>query len=138
MRAPFKDVLERLRNVKLPICSIDIPSGWDVEKGNPDGLQPEVLISLTAPKLCAQFFKGKYHYLGGRFVPQALEEKYELNLPEYPGTDPIVLLQKNTITITTPSTAAVSPTTPTAMGFPTLTTSTADASTNNEPTSTNK
>ena len=96
VRAPFGDILEKLKNIKLPICSIDIPSGWDVERGNPDGLQPEVLISLTAPKLCAKFFKGKHHYLGGRFVPQALEEKYDLNLPEYPGTDPILLLPSST------------------------------------------
>lgn len=92
IRPPFKDILERLKNVKLPICSIDIPSGWNIETGNPEGLQPEILISLTAPKLCARYFNGKHHYLGGRFVPQSLEEKYELNLPEYPGSDPIVLL----------------------------------------------
>lgn len=93
MRPPFGDILDKLKQAKTPIASIDVPSGWDVEKGNPDGLQPEFLISLTAPKLCAKYFKGKYHYLGGRFVPDALEEKYELNLPEYQGTDPYVLLK---------------------------------------------
>lgn len=85
--------MDKLKHVKIPICSIDIPSGWDIEKGNPDGLQPELLISLTAPKQCAKQFKGKYHYLAGRFVPQSLEEKYELNLPEYQGTDPFVVLK---------------------------------------------
>lgn len=93
IRPPFKDIIERLKNVKLPICSIDVPSGWDIEHGCADGLQPETLISLTAPKLCARHFKGKHHYLAGRFVPQSLEEKYELNLPEYPGSDPIVLIK---------------------------------------------
>lgn len=68
--------------------------GWDVEKGNPEGLQPDFLISLTAPKLCAKHFKGRYHYLGGRFVPGSLLEKYQLSLPEYPGTEPCVLLQE--------------------------------------------
>jgi hypothetical protein len=48
---------------------------------------------LTAPKLCAKHFKGKYHYLGGRFVPQPLEEKYELSLPQYPGCEPIILIK---------------------------------------------
>lgn len=74
---------------------MDIPSGWDVEKGEPEegGIKPEMLISLTAPKLCAKSFSGKYHFLGGRFVPPDLENKYELSLPKYPGTDCVVLLQ---------------------------------------------
>ena len=50
------------------------------------------LISLRAPKLCARFFKGDFHWLGGRFVPESLARKYSLNLPEYPGTDCIVKL----------------------------------------------
>ena len=33
------------------------------------GLSPDMLVSLTAPKLCARFFEGRYHYNGGRFVP---------------------------------------------------------------------
>lgn len=61
--------------------------GWDVEKGAIDGLQPDFLISLTAPKLCAKLFKGQHHYIGGRFVPRILQEKYKLDLPEYPGTE---------------------------------------------------
>ncbi|XP_016133421.1 NAD(P)H-hydrate epimerase [Sinocyclocheilus grahami] len=61
--------------------------GWDVENGCPDGIQPDMLISLTAPKKAANHFKGRYHFLGGRFVPPALEQKYQLNLPQYPGTD---------------------------------------------------
>jgi len=71
----------------IVIYSIDIPSGWDVEQGKLTDcdLEPTLLISLTAPKLCAKHFKGKYHYLGGRFVPPALQQKYELNLPDYPG-----------------------------------------------------
>ena len=69
-----------------------VSPGWDVELGCEDGLQPELLISLTAPKKCASLFRGKHHILGGRFVPQSLEEKYNLCLPAYPGTDPIVEL----------------------------------------------
>ena len=68
--------------------------GWSVENGNPDGISPEVLISLTAPKLCASKFRGEHHYLGGRFVPKALEEKYHLDLPFFPGTECVVLLPK--------------------------------------------
>ncbi|KAK7462478.1 hypothetical protein VKT23_008079 [Stygiomarasmius scandens] len=95
IRAPFDAVLPLLTESKLPIVSVDIPSGWDVEKGNAEGvgLQPDVLISLTAPKEGARQFTGR-HFLGGRFVPKMLEEKFALNLPEYPGSDQIVELSQ--------------------------------------------
>ncbi|XP_060567015.1 NAD(P)H-hydrate epimerase-like [Ruditapes philippinarum] len=64
--------------------------GWDIEAGDENGLKPDMLISLTAPKMCAKLFKGKHHFLGGRFVPKTLEQKYELNLPVYAGSDCIV------------------------------------------------
>lgn len=67
-------------------------AGWDVEKGKADGLQPDMLISLTAPKKAAMHFTGRYHFLGGRFVPPALQEKYTLNLPAYPSTDCVLQL----------------------------------------------
>ncbi|XP_006456548.1 hypothetical protein AGABI2DRAFT_181137 [Agaricus bisporus var. bisporus H97] len=93
IRAPFDDVLPLLTQSKLPIVSVDIPSGWNVEKGDEYGvgLQPDVLVSLTAPKLGVKAFKGR-HFLGGRFVPKAMEEKLELNLPLYPGFSQIVEL----------------------------------------------
>ena len=74
--------------------SVDVPSGWHVEKGdvNGVGLMPSLLISLTAPKVCARHFEGRFHYLGGRFVPQAVQDKYQLNLPPYPGLDSVVEL----------------------------------------------
>ncbi|XP_076438762.1 NAD(P)H-hydrate epimerase-like isoform X2 [Babylonia areolata] len=94
-RPQFQEILDKLKAVEkeVPVCSIDVPSGWDVEKGCPEGLQPELLISLTAPKKCAELFHGKHHFLGGRFVPDSLAEKYNLRLPEYPDTDPIVELK---------------------------------------------
>ena len=70
-------------------------TGWEVDGGCEDGLQPQLLISLTAPKKCAVSFRGKYHVLGGRFV---LEQKFNLNLPPYPSTDPIVELKTQTQT----------------------------------------
>lgn len=57
-----------------------------MEQGAPDGIQPDMLISLTAPKICAKHFKGRHHYLGGRFIPQPMIDKYQLNLPQYTGT----------------------------------------------------
>ncbi|KAF9262931.1 YjeF N-terminal domain-like protein [Marasmius fiardii PR-910] len=93
IRTPFDTVLPLLTDSKLSIVSVDIPSGWDVEKGNAEGvgLQPDVLLSLTAPKEGTKFFQGK-HFLGGRFVSKSLEEKFELHLPPYPGSDQIVEL----------------------------------------------
>ena len=93
MRAPFDGVLDALRRTPLPLCSVDIPSGWHVEQG-PVGespLRPETLISLTAPKLAAAHFEG-FHYLGGRFVPPPIFEKYGFRQPPFPGTEQVVLL----------------------------------------------
>ena len=69
VRAPFDSALPLITESKLPVVSVDIPSGWDVEKGNEAGvgLEPDVLISLTAPKEGARSFRGR-HFLGGRFV----------------------------------------------------------------------
>jgi NAD(P)H-hydrate epimerase len=71
VRAPFDNALPLLSESNLPIVSVDIPSGWDVERGNAEGvgLEPDVLVSLTAPKEGARMFKGR-HFLGGRFVPK--------------------------------------------------------------------
>lgn len=93
VREKFLPVMNLLKTANKPICSIDVPSGWSIE-GIPesDGINPELLISLTAPKECAKSFKGKYHYLGGRFVPRELEKKYKLELPSYPGTECCVQL----------------------------------------------
>ncbi|XP_069846297.1 NAD(P)H-hydrate epimerase [Dipodomys merriami] len=93
VRDPFHSILNVLSGITVPIASIDIPSGWDVEKGNSGGIQPDLLISLTAPKKSASQFTGRYHYLGGRFVPPALEKKYQLNLPPYPDTECVYRLQ---------------------------------------------
>ncbi|XP_015239918.1 PREDICTED: NAD(P)H-hydrate epimerase [Cyprinodon variegatus] len=92
VREPFGSILDVLKKTTAPIASIDIPSGWDVEQGSADGLQPDTLISLTAPKKSASSFRGRYHFLGGRFVPAALEKKYQLSLPAYPGTDCVLQL----------------------------------------------
>lgn len=93
IRAPFDTALPLIASSKLPIVSVDIPSGWNVDLGDVDGvgLNPDVLISLTAPKAGVRAFTGR-HFLGGRFVSKAIEERFELNLPEYPGIEQIVEL----------------------------------------------
>ncbi|XP_053705073.1 yjeF N-terminal domain-containing 3 [Synchiropus splendidus] len=91
IKEPYSGILVTLKQVKIPIASVDVPSGWDVEDATEDGINPEVLISLTAPKKCAMNFTGK-HFLAGRFLPYDIQKKFELNLPEYPGTDCLVEL----------------------------------------------
>mmetsp|Transcript_17645 Transcript_17645/g.68495 ORF Transcript_17645/g.68495 Transcript_17645/m.68495 type:complete len:247 (+) Transcript_17645:67-807(+) len=73
------------------VLSVDVPSGWDVNGASADSFHPATLVSLTSPKQCAGHFHGN-HWLGGRFVPPRLAEKYELNLPEYPSDAGVVLL----------------------------------------------
>ena len=93
-RDEFKDLLAILSRCSNRLISIDIPSGWDVEQGPPTDdtpkLQPDCLVSLTAPKLCSRFFRGKHHWLGGRFVPKTIIQRYELRLPDYPGSEQCV------------------------------------------------
>jgi NAD(P)H-hydrate epimerase len=71
VRAPFDVALPLIARAGLPIVSVDIPSGWDVERGDAAelGLHPDVLVSLTAPKEGVRKFTGR-HFLGGRFVPK--------------------------------------------------------------------
>jgi hypothetical protein len=49
-------------------CAAACAPGWDVERGDVagDGLRPELLVSLTAPKQGARRFAGRHHYLGVR------------------------------------------------------------------------
>ncbi|KAK9371728.1 YjeF N-terminal domain-containing protein [Lipomyces chichibuensis] len=97
IRDPFVHVIGLLELTKKPVTSVDIPSSWDVELGPPRneelgaGFVPDVLVSLTAPKPAAKFFKGT-HFLGGRFVSRDIAEKWGFSLPDYPGVDQVVEL----------------------------------------------
>ncbi|KAJ4701414.1 NAD(P)H-hydrate epimerase [Melia azedarach] len=104
-RPPFDDLIQKLvclhsyeqMHQKRPvIVSVDIPSGWHVEEGDisGEGIKPDMLVSLTAPKLCAKKFSGPHHFLGGRFVPPVIADKYKLQLPPYPGTSMCVRIGK--------------------------------------------
>ena len=78
IRQPFKTIIEAMKKFENKIISVDIPSGFDIDKGNIfDTFIPKGLISLTLPKLCSKTFKGE-HFLGGRFVPKKLFEKFNI------------------------------------------------------------
>lgn len=83
------------------IVSVDMPSGWDVEKGpltEGEGVKgAETLVSLTWPKEGAKYFEGKNHYLGGRFIPPELLERYGVRREEleaFQGYDQCVKLTR--------------------------------------------
>uniref|UniRef100_A0A5K3F1I5 NAD(P)H-hydrate epimerase n=1 Tax=Mesocestoides corti TaxID=53468 RepID=A0A5K3F1I5_MESCO len=94
LKPDFAEVVQCIADLQVPLACIDVPSGWEVgeKTETKDILQPDCLISLTAPKLCARRFNGRFHFLGGRFVPPILADKYNLCLPQYPDASPVVLL----------------------------------------------
>ncbi|KNZ54882.1 NAD(P)H-hydrate epimerase [Puccinia sorghi] len=77
-RAPFDEPIRLFKETGAPIVSIDIPSGWDVEAGNPHNryFSPQLLVSLTAPKHGVRSFPGR-HFLGGRFLPPLVAPYYD-------------------------------------------------------------
>ncbi|XP_077249887.1 pyridoxin (pyrodoxamine) 5'-phosphate oxidase isoform X2 [Tasmannia lanceolata] len=104
-RPPFDELIRKLvylhgydqtRQRSPVIVSVDIPSGWHVEEGDIDGkgIKPDMLVSLTAPKLCGKKFSGPHHFLGGRFVPPSIADKFKLHLPPFPGTSMCVRIGK--------------------------------------------
>ena len=105
-REPFASILEKMsltqQEHSVPLISVDVPSGWNVD-GQDDGgdgddnlLQPNVLVSLTAPKPASQRFKGR-HFVGGRFLPPNLAQKYNIRMPDYPGVQQVVEIQQEQI-----------------------------------------
>jgi len=94
-REPFGTILKNIQEAQqkrgVLVVSVDVPSGWNVDEGDVTGtgFSPDVLVSLTAPKNCARHFKGR-HFVGGRFLPPALGEKYGVRMPDYPGVAQVV------------------------------------------------
>lgn len=93
-RVPFDHIIKTISESRRPTVSVDIPSGWDVELGpiGWDAFKPEVLVSLTAPKLCSIHFGGRAHYLGGRFLPPAIARQFGVVQPAFPGSSQAVKL----------------------------------------------
>jgi NAD(P)H-hydrate epimerase len=100
LREPFPRVIELMIEKDIPVTSVDIPSSWDVDSG-PDKsnkFHPDNLVSLTAPKHAAKFFKGR-HFVGGRFVDKKFADKYGFEVPDYPGIDQVVEVTKQKASI---------------------------------------
>lgn len=47
-RPPFDVVIDALKKTKKPILSVDIPSAWNVEEGDPEGkyFTPGIFVSM--------------------------------------------------------------------------------------------
>lgn len=79
----FSPIFDFLKQTKFPIFSIDVPSGWDIEKGNIFGsFEPLANISLGCVKPCMEAFKG-VHYFAGHYMPEALLEEFKVKNPVY-------------------------------------------------------
>mmetsp|Transcript_33506 Transcript_33506/g.40606 ORF Transcript_33506/g.40606 Transcript_33506/m.40606 type:complete len:458 (-) Transcript_33506:550-1923(-) len=93
VRPPFKTILKRIWNYEggAKVMSVDVPSGWDVDEGDihDTKFMPDILISLTTPKLSSKLFEGGRHFIGGRCLPPYLAEKYGVNMPPYPGVSQV-------------------------------------------------
>lgn len=85
-REPFTSMITSMQTLQetIPILSIDVPSGWDVNLGDVHGtgFVPSATISLTLPKKCMKSYHG-IHYVGGRFMPPFLAEELQLRMPNY-------------------------------------------------------
>lgn len=94
VRSPFDTIISAMEKSSVPVTSVDAPSSWNIESGPPENgpgkkFMPQALISLTAPKPLVKVYKGR-HFVGGRFLPPKVAEKYDLDMPEYQGVDQIV------------------------------------------------
>ncbi|KAL3893141.1 MAG: hypothetical protein SGARI_008357, partial [Bacillariaceae sp.] len=95
-REPFATIMKQMIEAQesvdnLQVISVDVPSGWNVDEGDvaKTGFVPDMLISLTTPKMCSKDFHGR-HFIGGRFLPPAVANKYNVQMPPYPGTSQVM------------------------------------------------
>jgi NAD(P)H-hydrate epimerase len=83
------------KRADIQLISIDSPSGWDVDEGpkTEDYLDPDMLISLTYPKLCSKYLKPtSQHYCGGRFISKKFASEFGIVPLSYQEASLIVKL----------------------------------------------
>ena len=79
------------------VVAVDVPSGWDVDRGPPTDapdttLRPDVLVSLMAPKRCAQAYRGSAHFLGKVALPPKIAREHGLQRPSFHGSQQVLRL----------------------------------------------
>ncbi len=85
IKEPFNHFIDFFKETNIPILSIDVPSGWQIDsEDNSNMFNPNYLVSLGVPKICTKNYLGN-HFLGGRFIPKIILDKFSLLLPEYEG-----------------------------------------------------
>ncbi|KGO69012.1 hypothetical protein PITC_078370 [Penicillium italicum] len=94
LRDPFGEIVSQIEAANVQVLSVDAPSSWDIQNGPPkEGpgakFMPHALISLSAPKPCVAFYRGR-HFIGGRFLTKDITDKYGLDLPKYQGVDQVL------------------------------------------------
>lgn len=103
LRSPFDELMRAIAEASsgamaVPVASVDVPSGWDVDGEDATGLGfvPDSLVSLTAPKPCAAKLESAAQWLGGRFVPPSLAERLGIEgyASLYQGSEQVVLLDR--------------------------------------------
>ncbi|ODQ64987.1 YjeF N-terminal domain-like protein [Nadsonia fulvescens var. elongata DSM 6958] len=93
IREPFHEAIQLLTSTNKPVVSVDVPSSWNVDNGPVDidsngVFMPSVLVSLTAPKgVVKSISQSTRHFVGGRFVSEALQNEFDLDNISYIGTD---------------------------------------------------
>jgi NAD(P)H-hydrate epimerase len=72
VRTEYQPAIVAMAASNAPVLAVDIPSGWDVERGDvfETGFRPAAVVSLTAPKMCLSDYTG-LHYVGGRLTTLA-------------------------------------------------------------------
>ena len=76
----YQPVFNFLRETKVPILSIDVPSGWE-DSPTKDSINPTANISLGTVKECMKDYQG-IHYFANHFMPKKLLEEFSVEYPE--------------------------------------------------------
>ncbi len=83
LKPELQPLFESLKNTEIPIFSIDVPSGWDIDDGNIyDTFWPAANISLGSIKPLMKGYNG-VHYFSDHFMPRKLLSQFGVNNPTY-------------------------------------------------------
>lgn len=100
LREPLDRAIFVLSKSKVPVVSLDVPSGWYVDGGPPKEyierdihLKPEVLVSLEFPKVCSLYFYGAFQFLVQGVIPLSRLQSMRSPciLPPYPNSCYVLL-----------------------------------------------